>query len=254
MNTKKGDSAELIVGLMTISLLLLLGTIGCNAPEEPVQETFMEGTITHIGDTDNYRNPGAAQLIIWFEEKDTETIYSLPIYFDGLCKIPADTLEDYLEDGDLLRVPKREQGSRYKTDEIQKIARFSEVPFSEIVDERSFQPRNARNVSHLAVSHSTSEFPSIRISEIPEYSVLTLDSKIFNLSLKNQKITIFGDLVEAEAHKKKFRLELEVLGRYLDEGGVDFEQVQRMLKNAGFVKVVDYKEKSIGDLMENKDI
>jgi len=30
--------------------------------------------------------------------------------------------------------------------------------------------------------------------------------------------------------------------------------VQRMLKNAGFVKVVDYKEKSIGDLMENKDI
>jgi hypothetical protein len=226
--------------MILLGMGLLTTMVGCQK-ENPDSRKIpksdhlsrVEGTITQIHES---------EYVVWFKEERSGEISGIRVY-SGIkggdqCSITCKAFFKDFRVGDLISIPQRERGGYYYTDEILRLTEFSG-------EQESYQQQ-------LAVRQDSGTSP-VQIFEFPEYSTLTFDSHIFDVSLRNKRIEIYGNRTEVGFHKEKYKLELQMLGEYLNEDGSDSEQIHRMLRNAGFVKVVVYKERSISDLMEGRD-
>lgn len=95
-----------------------------------------------------------------------------------------------------------------------------------------------------AVAEIERKTAPIQPQDLPEYEVLTEDSAIFALSLKDKQVKIYGDTKKIQAHIEKFGPELEVVRQYIRQEDINQVTLQRKLRNAGFPEVIPFKSKT----------
>jgi len=238
---------KLALFLIVLAGLILGPIIYMAMNQEPTE--YMEGTVVDVklGEVlETFFNHGGrdkfGSIKIWFEERDTSQVYPIAIYdyhsssggsdIRKVLTLTVNDLLDQIKEGTLLRLPIKEMGERYYTDEVQLITKFSE-----------------KKVVVAEEQHVSAVTPG----QLPEYEVLTESGKVFALSLKDNKVKINGNKEDIQAHVEEFGPELGIVRDYIGEESVDKTTLLRRLKNAGFIKVVEYRQRSKGDLILQND-
>jgi len=198
---------------------------------------YIEGRITSITKKNNEgqvfrKETSFVGLILIVEEPAKAKIHTLVVketILRGESFLTAEELYEILKVGDIVRIPDRGDLPLFPSD-IEILTEFTKEGETADVASSAIEP-----------------------DALPEYEVVTESGKVFALSLKNKQVKIYGDAKEIRAHIDKFDLELRIVREYIQEESVEKRTLLRRLKNAGFIKVVEYRSRTVGDLIGRKD-